>query len=326
MLKKLLACVTLSITAWLLAASAGTVHAQDNFPNKPVRMFVPFPAGQATDIIARLMADSLGKIWGQQVVVENRPGVPGMMAGRDAPADGYTITFGTSGTLAVNPGIYSKLPYEAARDYAFVSGGATVPMIIVANPSLPHNTLKELIDAAKKQPGKFSIGYGGVNNTQHLTGEYFKSTTGVDMVGITYKGSAAAVTDLIGGQIPLLVDSLAATLPHIKAGKIKALAITSLQRAPQLPELPTVAELGYPGFEGVGWAGLVVPKATPAAIVEKIGADARRVLGDATMRERLIDRGMVADPRGPKEWGDFVNAEVVKWAETARRANVRAND
>ena len=322
MLKTLLAC----LSAWLLVTTGNAALAQDNFPNKPVRMFVPFPAGQATDIIARLIADSLGKIWGQQVVVENRPGVPGMMAGRDAPADGYTITFGTSGTLAVNPGIYTKLPYETARDYAFVSGGATVPMIIVAHPSLPHNTLKDLIDAAKKQPGKFSIGYGGVNNTQHLTGEYFKASAGVDMVGITYKGSAAAVTDLIGGQIPLLVDSLAATLPHIKAGKIKALAITSLQRAPQLPELPTVAELGYPGFEGVGWAGLVVPKATPQSIVEKIGADVRRVLNDPTMRERLIDRGMVADPRGPKEWGDFVSAEVVKWGEVAKRANVRAND
>ena len=322
MFKTLLAC----ITAWLLAATGSVVHAQDNFPNKPVRMIVPFPAGQATDIIARLMADSLGKIWGQQVVVENRSGVPGMMAGRDAAADGYTITFGTSGTLAVNPAVYSKLPYEAARDYAFVSGGAIVPMIIVANPSLPYNTLKELIDAAKKQPGKFNIGYGGVNNTQHLTGEYFKTSVGVDMVGITYKGSAAAVTDLIGGQIPLLVDSLAATLPHIKAGKIKALAVSSLQRAPQLPDLPTVAELGYPGFEGVGWAGLVVPKATPQTVVEKIGADVRRVLTDATMRERLIERGMVADPRGPKEWGEFVSAEVVKWGAVAKQANVRAND
>ncbi len=322
MFKTLLAC----ITAGLLATAGGIAHAQDNYPNKPVRMIVPFPAGQATDILARLMADSLGKIWGQQVVVENRPGVPGMMAGRDAPADGYTITLGTSGTLAVNPGVYSKLPYEAARDYAFVSGGAVVPMIIVANPALPYNTLKELIDAAKREPGKFNIGYGGVNNTQHLTGEFFKARAGVDMVGINYKGSAAAVTDLLGGQILLLVDSLAATLPHIKAGKIKALAISSLQRAPQLPELPTVAELGYPGFEGVGWAGLIVPKATPAAIVEKIGADARRVLSDAAMRERIADRGMVVDLRGPREWGEFVNAEMVKWAAVAKQANVRAND
>ena len=322
MFKPLLAC----LTAGLFAAAGSAAHAQDTFPNKPVRMFVPFPAGQATDIIARLIADSLGKIWNQQVVVENRPGVPGMMAGRDAAADGYTITFGTSGTLAVNPAVYSKLPYEAARDYAFVSGGALVPMSIVANPALPHNTLKELIDAAKKEPGKFNIGYGGVNNTQHLTGEYFKSRAGVNMVGITYKGSAAAVTDLLGGQIPLLVDSLATTLPHIKSGKIKALAITSLQRMPQLPELPTVAESGYPGFEGVGWAGLVVPKATPQAIVEKIGADVRRVLNDAAMRERLIDRGMVADPRGPKEWGEFVNAEVAKWGAVAKQANVKATD
>ena len=314
------------VSAWLLVAAGSAANAQDNFPNKPVRMIVPFPAGQATDIVARLMADSLGKLWGQQVVVENRPGVPGMMAGRDAPADGYTITLGTSGTLAVNPGVYSKLPYESARDYAFVSGGSVVPMIIVANPTLPYNTLKELVDAAKKEPGRFNIGYGGVNNTQHLTGEYFKSSAGIDMVGINYKGSAAAVTDLLGGQILLLVDSLAATLPHIKAGKIKPLAITSLQRVPQLPDLPTVAELGYPGFEGVGWAGLIVPKATPNDIVEKIGADVRRVLSEPAMRERLVERGMVADPRGPKEWGEFVSAEVAKWGNVAKRANVKATD
>jgi tripartite-type tricarboxylate transporter receptor subunit TctC len=319
---KYLAAIAIAAT---LSAPGLPALAQGSYPNKPVRMIVPFPPGQATDIIARFLADSLTKIWGQQVIVDNRASVQGMVAGRDAPADGYTITFGTSGTLAVNPAVFSKLPYDPAKDFIMVNGGSIAPMIIVADPGLQYNTLKELIDAAKKQPGKLNVGYGGVNNTQHLTGELFKFVAGIDMVGINYKGSAAAVTDLLGGQVQILVDSLAATLPHIKSGKMKALAITTLQRVPQLPDLPTVAELGYPGFEGVGWAGMVVPKGTPNEIVDKIGTDVRRVLNDPLMRERILDRGMIADPRGPKEWTEFVTAEVVKWSEAARRANVKAD-
>ncbi|MFZ2737763.1 MAG: tripartite tricarboxylate transporter substrate binding protein [Burkholderiaceae bacterium] len=314
------------LTLLLMLSPALVAQTQGHYPSKPVRLIVPFPAGQATDIVARLMAESLAKIWGQQVYVENRSGVPGMVAGRDAAPDGYTITLGTSGTLAVNPAVFSKLPYDTNRDFVLLNGAAIAPMVLVANPGLPFNNLKDLIDAARREPGKFNLGYGGVNNTQHLGGELFKYRVGIDLVGVNYKGSAAAVTDLLGGQIPLLVDSLAATLPHIKSGKIKPLASFTLQRLPQLPDLPTVAELGYPGFEGVGWAGLVLPKGTPNDLVEKIGADIRRVLDEPLMRERILERGMVADPRGPKEWGDFVSAEVVKWSEAAKRANLKAAD
>jgi len=310
----------------ILLMGSGSLLAQSNYPNRPVKLIVPFPAGQATDIAARMLGEGLAKIWGQQVVIENKTGVPGMLAGRDAPPDGYTLTMGSSGTLAVNPGVYNKLPYEGAKDYVLINGANIAPMIIVANPSAPFASLKELIEAARKEPGKYTIGFGGVNNTQHLTGEYFKSRAGIDLVGVNYKGSAAAVTDLLGGQIHILVDSLASTLPHIKAGKIRPLAITTLQRVPQLPDLPTAAELGFPGFEGVGWAGLIAPKGTPTDIVDKIGTDARKVLNEPQMRERLIDRGMVVDPRNAREWGEFVNAEVVKWAEVARRANVKAVD
>ena len=322
MLVKYLAAIAMAAT---FSAMSGPAGAQVNYPTKPVRMIVPFPAGQATDIIARLVADGLSKTWGQPVVVINQAGVPGLLAGRDAPADGYTITVGTSGTLAITPNLYSKPPYEPLKDFVMVNAAAATPMIITASPSLPYNTLKELIDAAKKEPGKLNIGYGGVNNTQHLTGELFKFRAGIDMVGINYKGSAAAVTDLLGGQIQLLVDSLTATLPHIKSGKIKPIAIAALQRAPQLPDVPTIAELGFPGFEGIGWQGLIVPKGTPPEIVEKISADVRRVLSDPMMRERIIDRGMVVDSRGSKEWGEFVNAEFIKWGEAVRRANLKAD-
>ena len=301
-------------------------HAQTSFPEKPVKLIVPFPPGQATDIIARMIAEKLTLAWGQQVIVENKTGVPGMVAGSTAAADGYTMTMGTSGVLAVNPAVFDKLPYDVTKDFVYVGGLAITPMIVVVSADLPYNTVQELIAAAKKEPGKFNVGYGGVNNTQHLTGELFKFTTGVNMVGVNYKGSASAVTDLLGGQISILVDSMAVALPHIKSGKLKALAITTLQRVPQLPDLPTVAESGYPGFEGVGWQGLIVPKGTPPAIVQKISADVARILAVPEMQKNIIDKGMVAAPRGAGPWSEFVFAEMKKWKAAAQQANIKSTE
>ena len=310
----------------LVTALAASAHAQ--YPTKPVRIIVPFPPGQATDIVARLLADELSKAWGQNVIVENRGGgasIPGMMAGRDAPADGYTITFGTSGSLGVNPSLYTNLPYDPPKDFAMVNGVFLVPLMILAHSSSPYHSLSDLVNAAKKEPGKLNWGYAGTGTSQHLTGELFKQRAGVDIVAILYKGSGPAITDLLGAQIYLLVDSLSSAMPHVKSGKIRALAMTSAQRVPQLPEVPTVAELGYPQFDGVGWGGLIVPKATPAAVVEKISTDVRKVLNDPTMKTRIIDRGAVPDPRGPKEWTEFINAEIVKWGAIVRRANLKAD-
>ena len=312
--------------ALTLAATPLAALAQAAFPSKPVRMVVPFPPGQATDIVARLLADALTKQWGQQVIVENRAGgasIPGMLQGRDAAPDGHTITFGTSGSIGINPSLYPTLPYDPPRDFAMVGGVFIVPLMIVAHPSAPYANLKEMIAAAKKDPGKLDWAYAGTGTSQHLTGELFKVRTGVDILGVTYKGSGPAMTDLLGGQVKLMVDSLASALPHIKAGKIRALAMTTPQRVPQLPDVPTVAESGYPGFDGVGWGGLVVPKATPAALVERIGADVRRALADPVMQQRIIDRGAIPDPRGPREWTEFVGAEIVKWGEVVRRANLK---
>jgi tripartite-type tricarboxylate transporter receptor subunit TctC len=304
----------------------GAIAQAQTYPARPVKMIVPFPPGQATDIVARLLADRLSAAWGQGVIVENRGGgggVPALVAGRDAPADGYTITFGTSGTVGINPGIYSKLPYDPVRDFAMVGGVFTVPLMIVAHPSLPQNTLKELIDAAKKSPGTINWAVPGTGTSQHLTGELFKSIVGIDLVGIPYKGSGPAITDLLGGQVPLMFDSLASALPHIKGGKVKAIAMTTLKRVPQLPEVPTVAESGYPGFEGVGWGGLIVPIATPKDIIEKIATDSRRILNDPAMATRVIDRGAIVDARGPAEFADFVKAEIVKWAGIAKKSKIQ---
>ena len=297
-----------------------------SFPSRPVRLMVPFPPGQATDIVSRMVAERLTTVWGQSVIVENRAGgggVPGMLAGRDAAADGYTITLGTSGTIGVNPGIYAKLAYDPVKEFAMVGGMFTVPLMLVAHPTLPYNNIKELVDAAKKAPGTINWAYPGTGTSQHLTGELFKSLAAVDLVGIPYKGSGPAMIDLLGAQVKLMMDSLASSLPHIKAGKIKAIAMTSAQRVPQLPDVPTVAESGFPGFEGVGWGGLVVPIATPKDIVEKISADVRRILLDPAMQARITERGAIADPRTSAEFTAFARAEVVKWAAIAKQSKIQ---
>ena len=306
----------------------GAAQAQAPYPAKPVRMIVPFPPGQATDIVARLLADSLSRSWSQQVVIDNRGGgggVPGMIAGRDAPADGYTITFGTSGTIGVNPSLYANLPYDPLRDFAMVNGVFIVPLMIVAHPSAPYAALKDLVDAAKREPGKLNWGIPGTGTSQHLTGELFKARLGVDITGVPYKGSGPMMTDLLGGQVPLAVDSLASALPQVRAGKLRALAMTVAQRVPQLPDVPTVAELGWPGFDGAGWAGLVAPKGTPQPVLDKLGADVRRALGEPAMRDRIIERGAIPDARNAQEFGAFVAAEIAKWGEIVRRANLKVD-
>ena len=322
LLKKLL----ITALTGLACVVAGGVHAQGDYPNKPVKIIVPFPPGQATDIVARLLADGLTKVWGQQVIVDNRAStIAGMLAGKTAPNDGYTLTFGTSGSIGVNPSLYSKLPYDPQKDFVMVNGVFIVPLMIIAHPSSPFNTLGELIAGAKKDPNALNVGYAGVGTSQHLTGELFKSTAGIEFTGVTYKGSGPAMTDLLGGQITLSVDSLASALPQIKAGKIKALAMTSAQRVPQLPDVPTVAELGFPGFEGSGWGGLIAPAGTPPAIVAKISADVRKLVNDPDFQKRIIDRGAIPDPRDAQEWTKFVNAEIVKWAAVIKRANIKVD-
>ncbi len=314
--------ILLAITHALFTTA---VNAQA-YPARPVKLMVPFPPGQATDIVARMVAERLTTVWGQSVVVENRAGgggVPGMLAGRDAPADGYTITLGTSGTIGVNPGIYAKLAYDPVKEFAMVGGMFTVPLMLVAHPTLPYNNLKELVDAAKKAPGTINWAYPGTGTSQHLTGELFKSLAAIDLTGIPYKGSGPAMTDLLGAQVRLMMDRLASSLPHIKAGKIKAIAMTTAQRVPQLPDVPTVAESGFPGFEGVGWGGLVVPIATPKDIVDKISGDVRRILLDPAMQARIVERGAIADPRTAAEFTAFARAEVVKWAAIAKQSKIQ---
>ena len=310
----------------LAMALAVAAPAWAQYPAKPVRVIVPFPPGQAADIFTRMLADRLSQAWGQQVVVENRGGgggVPGVMAAKESAPDGYTWLVGTSGTLGVNPVVYAKIPYDPLRDFAPASNIFIAPLIVVAHPAFAPNTIPELVAAAKKDPGKINFASAGPGTAQHMTGELFKSRAGIDLVHVPYKGSGPGMTDLIGGQVPMMVDSVASALPHIKSGKIKPIAVTTAQRIPQLPNVPTIAEGGYPGFEGVGWSGIVLPAGTPREIVERVSADIQKALAEPELRQRIIDRGGIPDPRTAQGYADFIRAEIEKWGQVAKTANVR---
>lgn len=316
-----------SLSLGLIAAAACfplMAQGNVNYPTKTVRLIVPFPAGQATDIIARLLAERLTHKWGQPVFVDNRgggAGIPGMMAGKDSAPDGYTITFASSTTTAVNEAIFPKLSYNMKRDFVPVAGVFTQPWLILANPTAPYNNLAELIAAAKKDPGKLTWGYGA--NALEMAAELFKQRAQIDISGVSYKGSGPVMNDLVGGHILLAVDTMASSLPLIQSGKLKAIASLSSERAPQLPNVPTIAEQGFPGFVGVGWAGLFMPKGTPATIVKKVSDDVHAIMKEPEMQKVLVQRGSTPDLRTLPVWSDFVTTETAKWAEVIKQGNIK---
>ena len=324
-MNQILRVLVASVTAFFATTSTHlAAQTQSAYPNKTVRLVVPFPAGQATDIIARLLAERLTQRWGQAVFVDNKGGgasIPGMLAGKEAPADGYTITFASSTTTAVNEALYPKLPYNMQRDFVPVGAVFTQPWLILANPSAPYNNLKDLVDAARQAPGKLTWGFGA--NALELAAELFKQRAQIEITGVSYKGSGPAMNDLLGGHILLAVDTLASSLPHLQAGKLKAIASLSSERAPQLPEVQTIAEQGYPGFVGVGWAGLFMPKGTPTAIVKKVSDDVHQILTEANVQQALAQRGSTPDLRTLPEWSAFVSTETLKWAEVIKKGNIK---
>jgi tripartite-type tricarboxylate transporter receptor subunit TctC len=300
--------------------------ASAQYPNKPVKLVVPFPAGQATDLAARIIGEALSKEWGQPVVIENvggGAGIPGMVQGRGAPPDGYTLIMGTSAVLVVNPAIIDKLPYDPLNDYAYIGPVFRNPLIIVANDKSPYHSLKDVVDAAKANPGKLNWGYPGAGTTQHLTGELFKQVAGVDIQGVMYKGSAQCVQDLLGDQIQLSVDGIGPNLQHIKSGKLRALASTGEHRSTQLPDVATVAELGYPGFSGEGWGGVVTTKGVPNDIVLKVSRDLAKVMNDKSLQERLEKAGLAVDNMPREEWIAFARKTHATWGDVARRNNIK---
>jgi tripartite-type tricarboxylate transporter receptor subunit TctC len=315
------------ITAALLSAPF-TVFAQlDAFPAKPIRIVVPFPPGGATDVAARLIATRMSEKWGQAVVIDNRAGAGGNVGSdivaKSAP-DGYTLVMGVTGSHAINTSLYSKMPYDPVADFIAISQVAVVPNVIVVHPSVPASTLAELVALARREPGKLNYASLGNGTAAHLGMEMLKSAAGIDITHVPYKGSAPAVSDLLAGQVQMMVDGLPSALPHIKAGKLRAIAITSLRRSPALPDLPTVAE-NYPGFYADAWSGLFAPKGTPPAVVDKLSVEVQRILRLPDVREKLA--GLGAEPVGstPAEFSAHVKREIDKWARVVKTSGAKVD-
>ncbi|GAB3471225.1 Bug family tripartite tricarboxylate transporter substrate binding protein [Polaromonas eurypsychrophila] len=298
------------------------------FPSKPMRIIVPFPPGGSTDVLARAMGLELGKALGQPVVIENLPGAGGSLGAERASksvADGYTLLMGHIGTLAINPSLYPKLSYDPQRSFTPVAWVARVPNVLVVNASMPAHSLKELIALAKARPGHLSYGSGGNGSAAHTTMEYLKMQTGSSFLHIPYRGTAPSVTDLLGGQIHVLFTGIPALLPHIKSGKLRALAVSSPKRLALLPDVPTVAESGVPGtkgFEADQWYGLVAPVGTPANVVSLLNQNANKALASEEVRARLAAEGAEATPATPQVFAQLIAAEIPRWARVIKAGSI----
>jgi tripartite-type tricarboxylate transporter receptor subunit TctC len=312
----------------LLSTSFFTAHAQTDYPSKPIRIIVQFTPGTSTDIIGRLVAQKLTEAWGQTAVVDNRPGagaVIGTEAAAKAPADGYTLVMAVSSAFGINPGLVPNLPYDVMRDFSLITNVVLTPQTLLVPAGSPLKSVKELVAAAKAKPGALNYGSLGSGSTSHLTMELFRSTAGIQLTHIPYKGSPPAYTDLFSGNLQLMFDAVPAVIPHAKSGKLRALAVGSSSRSPFLPDVPTVAESGYPGFEAVGWIGVAAPARTPETVLNKINAEVVKILGTADMKERLAGLGVtpVGDTR--EQFTAFVRSEIAKWGKLIRDAGIKAD-
>ena len=315
----------LGLLALTLAALAVPLQAQ-TYPAKPIRIIVAYTPAGTTDILARAVAQKMTEHWGHSVIVENRPGANGNIgteiAARATP-DGYTITMGTVATHAINNTLYPKLTWHAQKDFAPISLVAVVPNLLVVNNALAAKSVKELIAYAKTNPGKLTFGSPGNGSTAHLSMELFKTLTGTSMIHVPYKGSAGVLADVTSGQISLAMDNIPVYLPQAKAGKIRALAVSSSQRTPAAPDIPTVAEAGVPGFEAQSWFGLFAPANTPKAIVAKLSGETVRILKLPDVHERISSLGAQLVGNTPEQYVVFIKSETTKWAHVIRTAGVK---
>lgn len=299
------------------------------YPEKPVRVIVPAPPGSAPDFLARLLGQKLSEAWSQPVVIDNVVGASGNI-GTDrvakATPDGYTLLFNTIGPIAVNVSLFGdKLPYDPLKDLAPISLVAKMPNLLTVNPGVPVRSLKELIAMAKKEPGKLRYGTAGPGTTQHLSGELLNTLAGIKLVSIPYKSSAQMTTDAIGGQIEVLFHNAPVLLPHIKAGTLRPIAITSATRSAAVPDVPTMAEAGVPGFEITAWFGFMAPGGTPQRLIQKISADIARIVATPEIRERILSQASEPVGNRPEEYAAFINAEIVKWRGVIKQANIKAD-
>jgi len=297
-----------------------------NYPAKPIRLLVPFAPGGTTDVIARLVGQKLTEALGQQVVIDNRPGANGNLGTEIAvksPADGYTLVMSYDGTMAINPSIYKKLPFDPQKDLAPVASVAQVPLLMVVHPGVPATNVREFVALARASPGRINYSSAGHGSTGHLTGELLKTRAGIDIVHVNYKGGGQAVQDLLGGQIQMLMTGLATVEGHLKGGKLRALAFTSAKRVPGAPDVPTLAESGYPGLEVASWYGILAPAGTPQDIVRKLNADINRILQSPDVRERLTALGTEPTGGTPEQFAETIKADTARWAKVVSDAGIR---
>lgn len=307
-----------------LAAVSVSATAQ-NYPTKPIRLVVPYPAGGATDFFARLVFPKMGESLGQQVVVENRPGagtaIGASEVARSAP-DGYTLLLGDAGTYAFNPTLYKKLSYDPAKDFAPVSLTGRFALILAVHPGMAVKSVKEFVQAAKSQPGKINYGAPGPGSPIHLAMEFFRQRAGLAMTPIPYKGGADAMNDLLGGRISAMFPDIASALPQINGGKLRPLAVASAKRVAALPDLPTIGESGYPGFEAWAWQGFVAPAKTPRPIIMKLNAEFAKVMSDPAIKQRLSESGFELQTSTPDEFSAYLKSEIAKWRKVIRESKI----
>ncbi len=305
---------------------AATLAGAQTFPSKPVRFVVPYAPGGSTDTLARTIGTKLTDHLGQQVVVDNRPGANGdigMTIVARAPADGYTIVLGYIANLGIGPSLYAKMPYDPIRDFASITQVAGASNILVVHPSLPVKNLGELVAWAKANPKKLSFASAGVASVGHLTGELLNDMAGIDMLHVPYKGSGQAISDLVGGHIKMMISGMASTLPHVRSGKLVAVATTGSKRTPATPDVPTIAESGFRNFEASSWFGVLAPAGTPKPVVMRLNADIRKALQDPAVEKRLAGVGFEIVSGTPEEFTAYMKSEIKKWAKVVKAAGVK---
>ena len=325
------------VSIWKLLATAILIFAapaySQSWPSKPIRMIVPFPPGGTTDIVARSLGVELQRMWQQPVVIENRPGAGGNIGSElvaKSANDGYTLLMGTVGTHSINAALFAqsgnKMPFDPVKDFVPITLAAGVPNVMVVNSKLPVNTVSEFIAYAKTRPGQMNMASSGNGTSIHLTGELFKTMTGTYMVHLPYRGSAPALTDLLAGNTNVMFDNLPSALPHIKSGRLKALAVTSRERSPALPDTPTVEEAAnLKGFDASSWFGLFAPAGTPRAIVDKIQADVAKALAVPEVRARFVSQGAQPGGTTPDQFAAFIRAETDKWTKVVKISNAKVD-
>jgi tripartite-type tricarboxylate transporter receptor subunit TctC len=317
---------TIAVAAAMLAA-AGLPASAQNYPSKPIRLIVPFPPGGGNDVIGRVVGAKLSERWGQQVIVDNRGGANGMIGLQllmQAPPDGYTIAVGAAGPLAVNPSLYAKMPYDSLRDFTPITNAANFPLLLVVHPSVNARNVRELIALAKSEPGKLNCAFPGVGNSAHLAAELFNSMAGVKIVTVAYKGTGPTITDLLAGQMQMTFSSIPSVLPHVQANKLRALAIGNLKRISALPDVPTIAESGVPGYEAYSWVGIVGPAGMPKAITEKLNHEIVDILHVKQVGDSLTQQGAMPVGDSTEHFAQYIKDEIAKWGAVVRKANIKA--